>query len=494
MRPIFFFLVAANLVCGQSQDTVKEAMIRRARSLELPTAYVPPPGNALAHETAGYTKVVCSAVFISGFTASFAKENLGYIVGPYADRKKVGEPVVNRKEKSVTIALPDGSQQIAKYMGSQGCVALPPGRNSPYFKPVRVKSRLGNAASQQWPKGDLLEANVPLPGIDLEKVKRAIDAAFEPSTAMTTAFVIAWKGQIIGERYGEGITSQTPLEGWSMGKSISATLMGRLIEKGFYDLWQRAPIPEWANAGDARANIRIADLLHMSSGLRIKSPNDPDYDGKTYPDHLYLYTGAENLYHYAATRPLQWPPNTVGRYRNTDPMLINYLIRLAAEKQSKNYFSLPQRELFDPLGIRTMVLETDSYGNFLTQGYVLGCARDWIRLGMLYLQGGIWSGRRLLPEGFTAFVSTVAPAWKEDNQPEYGGFFWINGVGRLPIPKDAYFMGGAGNQFTIIIPSRNLVIVRLGHYKGNDGFGALYSALSLLMEAVPETITSPTAG
>jgi CubicO group peptidase (beta-lactamase class C family) len=255
---------------------------------------------------------------------------------------------------------------------------------------------------------------------------------------------------------------------------------------------QPAPVPEWSAPDDPRSRIRIADLLHMSSGLRIKAPNDPDYDGKGYPDHLYLYTGDENLFHYAATRPLEWPPNTVGRYRNTDPMIINYLIRLAAEKQHGDYFSFPQRELFDQVGIRTMVLEPDTYGNFLNQGYVLACARDWARLGLLYLQDGVWNGKRILPQGFVKFVSTVAPTWDLDKQPEYGGFFWINGIGRLPIPKDAYFMGGAGNQFTIIIPSRDLVVVRLGIYKGDgDGFRATYSSLSLLMKAIPENSTPP---
>ena len=101
---------------------------------------------------------------------------------------------------------------------------------------------------------------------------------------------------------------------------------------------------------------------------------------------------------YAATRPLQWPPNTVGRYRNSDPVLINYLIRLAVEKRGEDYFSFPQRALFDKIGIRTMVMDTDPYGNFLTQGYELACGRDWARLGNLYLQDGMWNGERILPE------------------------------------------------------------------------------------------------
>jgi len=133
---------------------------------------------------------------------------------------------------------------------------------------------------------------------------------------------------------------------------------------------------------------RIADLLNMSSGLRIRAPQDPDYDPSgTYPDHLYLYTGTVNSFQYAATRPQQWPPGTVGRYRNTDPVLINYLVRLAVEKRGGDYLSFPQRVLFDKIGIRTMVLETDPFGNFLAQGYDLMSGRDWARLGNLYTSG-----------------------------------------------------------------------------------------------------------
>ena len=224
----------------------------------------------------------------------------------------------------------------------------------------------------------------------------------------------------------------------------------------------------------------------MSSGLRIRGQYDPDYDPTgPYTDHLYLYTGTVNSFHYAATRPLQWPPNTVGRYRNTDPVLVNYLIRLAVEKHGENYASFPQRALFDRIGVRSMVIETDPFGNLLTQGYDLACARDWARLGNLYLQDGLWDGKRILPAGYVKFVSALAPAWVADGRPIYGGFFWINGDGALPVPKDAYYMAGAGGQYTMIIPSHDLVIVRLGHFKGAEvGASDFNEALAQLLAAV----------
>src|SRR2546422_1355860 len=471
----------------QATVSSRDALIARAKSLELNTPYVPPPGDPLEHHTSGFAKIMCSAVFITGLDPDFAAENVGYFTSPYAERAKVGKPVIDRVNKAVHITLPNGVTRTAKYLGDQGCVTLPVGKNSVNFAPIKLKSRLPAPSKQLCPMGDALPKDPPPSELDAPKVKQAVDAAFEPAAGMTAAFVVSWRGRVMAGRDGEGITTHTPLESWSMGKSVTATLMGILVKQGVYGLWQPAPIPEWQDAGDPRGKIRIADILHMSSGLRIKAPQDPDYDPSgTYPDHLYLYTGSVDSFHYAATRPLQWPPNTVGRYHNTDPVLINYLIRLAVQKRGEEYFSFPQRALFDKIGIRTMVLETDPFGNFLTQGYELASARDWARLGNLYLQDGVWNGERILPEGYVKFVSTLAPAWEADKHPIYGGFFWINGDGRFPVPKEAFYMAGAGGQTTLIIPSHDLVVVRLGHYKGSEpGDKSFKRALALLMEAVP---------
>jgi len=471
----------------QSAISKLDALIARAKSLELDTPYVPPRGDPLEHHASGFAKTMCSAVFITGLDPEFAVENVGYFTCPYAERARLSKPMIDRAAKAVHVTVPNGVTVTAKYLGSQGCVTLPSGQSSVSFTPVQVKSKLPDPSTQCWPMGDVLSERPSLSELDMNKVDEAVDAAFEPTAEMTAAFVVTWRGHLIGERYARGITERTPLESWSMGKSATATLMGILIRQGVYELSQPAPIPEWRSKGDPRASIRIADLLNMSSGLRSKAPKDPDFDPEgTYPDHLYLYTGRINSFQYAATRPLQWPPGAVGRYRNTDPVLINYLIRLAIEKRGEQYLSFPQRALFDRIGIRTMVMETDPFGNFLTQGYELMSARDWARLGNLYLQDGVWNGERILPEGYVKFVSTVAPAWRADNQPVYGGFFWINGDGTFPVPQEAYYMLGAGGQTTLIIPSHDLVVVRLGHFKGSTvGSTGFQKALALLVKAVP---------
>jgi CubicO group peptidase (beta-lactamase class C family) len=478
-------VVLLGLSAAAQTSAPNDAVAARGRALELKTPYEPPPGDALSHHTAGFAKVMCSAVFITGLDPVFAAENVGYFTGPYAERAKVSQPVVDRVAREVRITMPNGVTRVARYLGDQGCVTLPEGETTLHFAPRKLE-KAPLAPKAVWPMGEMLPGDPLPPGLDAAKLQRALDAAFEPAS-MTAAVVVTWRGRLVAERYGAGITSSTPLESWSMGKSLVATLMGILIKQGAYDLWQNAPIPEWQGAGDPRAQIRIADLLRMSSGLKIRAPFDPDYDASgPYPDHLYLYTGGVDSFHYAATRPQQWPPNTVGRYRNTDPVLVSYLVRLAVEKRGKDYLSFPQRALFDKLGIRSMVLDTDPYGNFLTQGYELASGRDWARLGNLYLQDGVWNGERLLPEGYVKFVSSLAPAWEADKRPIYGGFFWINGAGELPVPREAYYMSGAGGQTTLIVPAYDLVVVRLGHFKGSDpGDESFKRALALLMKAVP---------
>jgi len=227
------FLLSLVATAATPQTQLHE-LIARAKSLELDTPYVPPPGDPLAHHAAGYAKVMCTAVFMTGLAPDFAAENVGYFTAPHEVRTKLGRPVIDRTNQAVHVTLPNGVTRTAKYLGSQGCVTLPLGESAVHFTPVVVKSKLPDADTMPWPMGDVLP-NEPLPGeIDAAKLKAAVDAAFEPSEALTAAFVVTWKGHLIAERYGDGIDVRTPLEGWSMGKSITATLFGILLNRGAY--------------------------------------------------------------------------------------------------------------------------------------------------------------------------------------------------------------------------------------------------------------------
>src|SRR6202521_5294979 len=242
----------------QATVSSRDALIARARSFELNTPYVPPPGDPMEHYASGYAKIICSSVFITGLDPAFAAENLGYFTAPHEVRAKLGVPKIDREKRTVQVRMPNGIVRIAKQVGSQGCVTLPIGKTDVFFKPSIVKSTLPDAKTQQWPMGDLPPPGVFPPEINPTMIQQAMEAAFDPR-GMTAAFVVTYKGRIIAERYGKDITYTTPLERWSMGKSLSGTLMGVLIKQGAYDLWQPAPIPEWQSPGDPRAKIRIAD-------------------------------------------------------------------------------------------------------------------------------------------------------------------------------------------------------------------------------------------
>jgi CubicO group peptidase (beta-lactamase class C family) len=463
----------------------REARVARAKALEFSTEYVAPPGDPMSHHAAALARVVCSAVFISGLDADFAVANVG-VIPPFDVRKDLGRPAVDAAKKTVDVATPKGVVRSARFLGSrQGCVVAAESGEPLHFAPKEPTPSSTTTARSPWPAGETLpQESLPVQ-IDAVKLKRAVDAAFEPAGAMTSAYVVAWRGKIIAERYAPGITPQTPLESWAMGKTVIAVLMGMLIADGTYDLWQPAPIPEWRQPGDPRRDIRIADLLRMSGGLRFRAKFDAEsYPAGDYGDDFYVNTADVDVAKYVVTRPPQWPAGTVARDRSSDAVVVAYLIRRAAEARGQDFYSYAQRALFDKLGMRTLTLEPDAFGTPLAHGFVLGSGRDWARLGNLLLQDGRWNGEALVPESYVRFMRTAAPAWAADGRPRYGGFVWLNRANDWPGPQDSYALFGSGGQATWIFPTHDLVVVRMGYAKGGDESP---EPLKLILEAVPQS-------
>jgi CubicO group peptidase (beta-lactamase class C family) len=388
----------------------------------------------------------------------------------------------------------------ARSFGDQGCTLLPSGHDSVFFAPVRTR-----LPKDRW--------DHPVAAAE-ERLRPAVDSAFHPD-ALTAGFLVVHRGRIVAERYGAGAGPATQLESWSMGKSLTATLIGVLAQEGALRLDEPAPVPLWRlDPSDPRAAITVADLLRMSGGLRFTAARQPAHLwGREESDHSYVYSGAIDVFQLSITRPAEFPPGTVGRYLNSDPLTLGAIARRIVEARGERYLAWPTAAVFAPLGIGRQVLEPDPYGNLILTGYDYGTARGWARLGMLYLGDGVFEGRRILPEGFVRFVRSPAPAW---SQPIYGGLFWLNGdcapdaTGvygcrdrahpssrpeyqhrRWNLPSSAFYMDGAGGQKTIVVPSHDLVVVRLGHRRGADGpagdaaHRALNVALGLLMEVVP---------
>ncbi|MCB0686664.1 MAG: serine hydrolase [Saprospiraceae bacterium] len=419
-----------------------------------------PEGSAAFLGLGSFAKVLCTAIFESKRDPVEAATHSGKIIlaEEYQDEVKY---FIDYEQKQVKAFLGDSVLRTASFHGDQGCSI--DGPSGLHFYPRAIQSILPPADELTWPMGDLNSGSDDRYPVDL--LDSVLEAAFEPHS-LTAAFLVIHKGKIILEKYAPGITKNTQLESWSMGKSLTATLIGRMMQMGKLTLDQPAPVEEWQSEGDPRKKITIRDLMQMSSGLRFPAHRDPEVKVPLAKlAHMYIYCDAINIFDFSVNRPLEFVPGTTGRYRNCDPLTLGYILRNSIEADQNDYLSWPQKELFDKIGIRHQLLETDPYGNFIMTGFDYGTARNWGRLGLLYLQDGVWLGQRLLPEGFTEFVSTPAASW---DQPIYGGLFWLNGTGELDLPKDTYYMAGGGGQRTIICPSLDLVVVRLGHSEGGD--------------------------
>jgi CubicO group peptidase (beta-lactamase class C family) len=388
--------------------------------------------------------------------------------------------------EAARVTVREGEQErTATYHGDQGCIIEAPGSRELEFTPVEVPSALPDPRRQPWPTGDA-GALGPLPaGSDAAALDSVMDAAMGPADQNTRALVVLHGGRIVAERYAEGFGPHTPQISWSQGKSIAAALTGVLVEQGELTLDQPAPVEAWhADPDDPRRHIRIRDLLRMSSGLDflnlgVEGPRAFTDEN----EHFRIYQDDVDVCRHALDQPVDLPPDSVVRYRNSDPLALTCIARTLVEERGESWLSFPQRALFDRIGIRDAVLETDRFGNFILTGYDFLSAYDWARFGLLHIRDGVWEGERILPEGWVDFVSRPAPA---DPDRRYGGLFWLNAGGSLPdVPRDAYWPAGFMGQNTIIVPSLDLVVVRLGPSPGgsnrylNEVVAGVVSALGL---------------
>ncbi len=392
---------------------------------------------------------------------------------------------IDRQRRSVTVRAPGVPPRTAVYNGDQGSTILPRGAEKVYFKPTKVPRKLSDAADEPWPMGDA-GATEPVPeGVNIGGIVDALESAFAQTEHNTRAIVVVYDGKIVGERYAPGWTKDTPQISWSQGKSITAALIGVLVQQGHFGLDDFAPVKEWKKEGDPRRQIRIRDLLRMSSGLdfaNLGSSGPKSFIREN--EHNRIYFDALDVFKHAVEQPAEFPPNTKWSYLNSDPLTLGKIVRETVEAQGGDYLTFPQSALFDRIGARNFVLETDAWGNFILTGYDYGSARDWARFGLLHLWGGVWNGERILPAGWTEFVSTPAPA---DKSLSYGGLFWLNRGGRLDqVPKDAYWSEGFMGQITMIIPSRNVVVVRLGPSPA-DYMSYLNGVIGRILENLPDS-------
>jgi CubicO group peptidase (beta-lactamase class C family) len=326
-------------------------------------------------------------------------------------------------------------------------------------------------------------ANTPLPtAIDDAAYAAAFDRAFGDPVAGTRALLVVRDGVVVAERYAEGFSPETPLLSWSMAKSVTASMVGAALLRGLVDLDAPAPVPEWTS-DDPRARIRWRDLLEMQSGLAFSE----DY-GDAHSDVTRMLFRARDAAKVAAEKQLAHQPGDHWSYSSGTTNILQRALRQTLEAKGVSYHAFARATLFAPLGMASATIETDASGTFIGSSYVYATARDWAKLGALYLADGVAGDMRLLPEGWSAYVS--APAAKSDSA--YGAQFWLNRPGAegrakyAPgLPDSAYFMAGHEGQYVAIIPDKNLLIVRAGTTRGAEPMTIVAPVFAAIYEATP---------
>ena len=265
------------------------------------------------------------------------------------------------------------------------------------------------------------------------------------------AFVVLHEGKVVAERYREGLNARTRLLSWSMAKSFTNALAGLMAGDGMVDIYAPTGIPEWQ--GDERAAITLNDLMQMQSGLEWNE----DYGNRS--DVNLMLHREKDMGLYAIDKPLEHKPGTFWYYSSGSTNIVMRYLRgkFASDKEFLTYY---RERLFAPLGIRNAVFEPDMSGTPVGSSYLYITAREFASLGQLFLDDGVFQGRRILPEGWVEY--TVTPA--SDRKDGYGAFFWLNKDKFWPdIPEDMFNCQGHDGQEVFIIPSKDLVVVTLGY-------------------------------
>ena len=276
------------------------------------------------------------------------------------------------------------------------------------------------------------------------------------------AIAVLKDGQIIAETYGPGFDANTPLLGWSMTKSVMATLIGMRIAEGKMDLQRDHLLPEWES--DDRSKIKLADLLTMETGLKF----DEDYGSVT--DVTRMLFLENNMTEFAESLPLEAQPGTKFNYSSGTANILSklYMESFDTPEQALTY---AQNTLFQPLGIASAKLEVDASGVPVGSSYLYANAHDWLSIARLLLDNGKVGDKQLLNEDFIRLMQEPSKA----SDGRYGSAqTWLQSAGVKAgtegIPADAFWMSGHDGQSLILVPSMNLAIVRLGLTPSRTGY------------------------
>jgi len=431
----------------------------------------------------GYTaKMVGSGIFVTGQSPEEAWSDF-----PDNPIKGLLKFKVDYDEKSVTASLAGAAKRKSVFREGYG-VSLVPRKGELVELPAIPKWDNELSTGEPWPVGEYVDLKNIAYEIDQKILLKAVDNAFTEANVenpkRTRAVIVVYKDRIVAERYAPGFDQHTKFLGWSMSKSVINAMLGILVRQGKLSGDDIAPVPEWSNPEDPRHNITIDQLLRMSSGLHFVEEYELKY-GVT----KMLYDTRDKAA-FAANESLIAEPDSVWYYSSGTANILSRAVRHYIDGSLEDYHRFYRDELFKPLNMRSVLFEPDATGILVGSSFMFARARDWARFGLLYLQDGVWNGNRILPEGWVKYTVTPTP---KAPLGEYGAHFWLNAGNphhsenrEYPdLPDDLYYANGHDGQRVAIIPSYNLVLVRLGLARNRAAWD-LDELVSDVLKAFPD--------
>ena len=321
--------------------------------------------------------------------------------------------------------------------------------SKPYLVPKRTK--LNN--NLPFPYGNKESKDTVFSNVDYNKLNAAVANAFDAKGQIkkrTRSLLVIYKDKIIAEKYDTGFDKNSKILGWSMTKSITSAMFGVLEKQRKFDIDDPAPIAEWKN--DSRKLITTSDLLHMNSGLQWVE------DYTTISDVSKMLFQAPDMTRSQLEKPAEYKPNMRWNYSSGTTNLLSGILRKQF-KTHQEYLDFWYSALIDKIGMNSMVIETDMAGNYVGSSYGWATTRDWSKFGLLYLHKGNWNGEQIFNENWAKYTATPT----NRSEGRYGGHFWLNAGGSFrDVPRDMYYCSGFQGQMVVIIPSLDLVVVRMG--------------------------------
>lgn len=295
-----------------------------------------------------------------------------------------------------------------------------------------------------WPTIDWTESTPAAQHMTAWKLAKAADYGRRHGAK---AMAVFRNGYLVGEWYAGGWNRDTRQKGYSMAKSVTSALYGVMLKEGWIsglDQKVSTAVPAWGDRNHADADL--GHLLSMTSGIHWDFVSD-----------YLLLPVSPNQNRFSIDQRLDDPPGTVWTYSNMGVQVLSAFLTRTVGMQPAEYGN---KRIGRVIGMWNADWLTDLRGNTLTYQSVIASAREFAKFGYLFLRNGEWDGRQVVPAQWVA--ASTSPS--QTLNPFYGYLWWLNtaGLDMPDVPADAFYAAGLGEKRIYVVPSLDLVVVRLG--------------------------------